>query len=155
MLDERIKKNYTLAERKKIRQEEEEKRLEDIYKQRKIKEEFFNVKFNVKDKDDEEKIDLKNLGFKSAADFDPNHISSRFALNLTFFIKFRPENLLATSQRMMESTSIMEMKNKEEDEEVSDTEPQTTQVGFKPLVNSADDINAEESKTEKNSEGIG
>ena len=55
----------------------------------------------------------------------------------------------------MESTSIMEMKNKEEDEEVSDTEPQTTQVGFKPLVNSADDINAEESKTEKNSEGIG
>ena len=49
----------------------------------------------------------------------------------------------------------MEMKNKEEDEEVSDTEPQTTQVGFKPLVNSADDINAEESKTEKNSEGIG
>ena len=56
---------------------------------------------------------------------------------------------------MMESTSIMEMKNKEEDEEVSDTEPQTTQVGFKPLVNSADDINAEESKTEKNSEGIG
>lgn len=68
---------------------------------------------------------------------------------------FRPENLLATSQRMMESTSIMEMKNKDEDEEVSDTEPQTTHVGFQQLVNSADDINAEESKTEKNSEGIG
>ena len=78
MLDERIKKNYTLAERQKLRREEEEKRLEEIYKQRKIKEEFFNVKFNVKDEDDEEKIDLKNLGFKSAADFDPNHVSSRF-----------------------------------------------------------------------------
>ena len=57
---------------------------------------------------------------------------------------------------MMESTSIMEMKNRDEDEEeISDTEPQTTQVGFQPLVNSTEDINAEESKTEKNSEGIG
>ena len=56
---------------------------------------------------------------------------------------------------MMESTSIMEMKNRDEEEEVSETEPQTTQVGFQPLVNSTEDINAEESKTEKNSEGIG
>ncbi|CAG5107307.1 Oidioi.mRNA.OKI2018_I69.chr1.g3255.t1.cds [Oikopleura dioica] len=137
MLEDRIKKNHQFSERQKFRREEEEKRLDEIYKQRQIKEEFFNAKNS-----EEEKIDLKNLGFKSVADFDPKHISSR------------PENLLATSQRMMESTSIMEVKN-QEDDEVSETGPVITQVGFKPLVNSTGDIKDEESKTEKNSEGIG
>ena len=55
---------------------------------------------------------------------------------------------------MMESTSIMEVNN-QEDDEVSEADPVTTQVGFQPLVNSTGDMKDEESKTEKNSEGIG
>ena len=95
MLEERQYLTKSIAERRKERDEAEQKRLQEVEEKRQLTAEFYDRA--AKHPAHTERVDLKQMGFKSDADLD----------NATDTLASLPENTDVHSQRFSASTSLM------------------------------------------------